>query len=159
MYGRSAENFLTIREFGAIGNGLSYAIGVAAAKPSKTIVLIDGDGSFLMHAQELDTIRRYGLRILICVLNDGAFGSELHKLRVDSVSEHGAVYGRGNLARIAQGYGLRGTVVTELAQLNDLLNEFNRSTGAELWDIHVSDKIMSPMMRRALGAMPAAGSS
>ena len=38
--------FLTIREFGAIGNGLSYAIGVAAARPETQVVLIDGDGGF-----------------------------------------------------------------------------------------------------------------
>ena len=31
MTDRSSDAFLTIREFGAIGNGLSYAIGVAAA--------------------------------------------------------------------------------------------------------------------------------
>jgi len=61
------------REFGAIGNELCYAVGVAAARPHRPIVLMTcGDGGFMMHARELDAIRRYDLPALICVLNDGA---------------------------------------------------------------------------------------
>ncbi|MDT7952867.1 MAG: thiamine pyrophosphate-binding protein [Acetobacteraceae bacterium] len=121
MRGRSADHFLAIREFGAIGNGLSYAAGLAAARPGRPLVLIDGDGGLLMHVQELETIRRHGLTMLICVLNDGAFGSEIHKLRADGLSDHGATFGRGDLARVAQGFGLRGTVVTDLARIPELL--------------------------------------
>jgi thiamine pyrophosphate-dependent acetolactate synthase large subunit-like protein len=152
MRGRSAERFLAIREFGAIGNGLSYAMGMTAAKPEKTVVLIDGDGSFYMHAQELETIRRHKLRILICILNDGAFGSEVHKLRADGVDDSGSMFDRGGLADIARGFGLRGATVTATQQLPQLLQGFERSTGAELWDIHVSDRVMSPPMRRSLKA-------
>src|SRR5213079_3047914 len=32
MVGRPAERYTTVREFGAVGNGLSYALGVAAAR-------------------------------------------------------------------------------------------------------------------------------
>jgi thiamine pyrophosphate-dependent acetolactate synthase large subunit-like protein len=152
MRGRSAERFLAIREFGAIGNGLSYAIGMAAAKPDKTVVLIDGDGGFYMHAQELDTVRRHGLRILICILNDGAFGSEIHKLRADGVDESGSMFGRGDLAEVARGFGLRGAAVTSAEQFAGLMRGFEGSAGAELWDIHVSDRVMSPVMRRAVKA-------
>lgn len=62
------------------------------------MVLIDSDGSFLMHAQELETLRRHGFRILICILNDGAYGTEIHKLRADGLNDDGAVFGRGDMA-------------------------------------------------------------
>ncbi len=42
MPSRPYERFLTIREFGAIGNGISFAMGVAAARPDRTVVLFDG---------------------------------------------------------------------------------------------------------------------
>jgi thiamine pyrophosphate-dependent acetolactate synthase large subunit-like protein len=148
MRGRSAERFLVIREFGAIGNGISYAMGMAAAKPDETIVLIDGDGSFYMHAQELETIRRHNLRILICVLNDGAFGAEIHKLRADGLDDSGSTFGRGDLGQVARGFGLRGATVTSADQFASLLEGFKSSEGAEVWDIHVSDLVMSPVMRR-----------
>jgi len=148
MRGRAAEHFFALREFGAIGNGLSYAIGVAAAKPGRPVVLIDGDGGLLMHVQELETVQRYGLPLLICILNDGAFGSEIHKLRADGLSDHGAIFGRGDLARLSQGFGLRGAAVHDLARLPGLVDAHRTSGMAELWDFPVSDRVMSPVMRK-----------
>jgi len=147
--GVQAESFLTIREFGAIGNGLCYAIGMAASAPNETVVLFDGDGGLMMHAQELETVQRYNLKVLICVFNDGAFGSEIHKLRADQLSDHGAIYGRTDLSSIARGFGLRGAVVTDLAQVPALLDEFETGDTAMIWDFQVSDQVMSPVMRRA----------
>ena len=150
MRGRSADHFLAIREFGAIGNGLSYAAGLAAARPGRPVVLIDGDGGLLMHIQELETLRRHGLKILICVLNDGAFGSEIHKLRADGLSDHGATFGRGDLAQVAKGFGLRGERIGDLGRLADLLEDHRRGEQAEVWDFPISDQVMSPVMRKGV---------
>jgi acetolactate synthase I/II/III large subunit len=148
LRGRKPENFNVIREFGAIGNGLSYAIGAAAGKPNRTIVLLDGDGSLLMHAQELETVRRHGLRLLICVLNDGAYGSEIHKMHSDGISAEGATFGRGDLAAVARGFGLRGRTINNGDQFATAFEEFRRAEpGAELWDIHVADNVTTPVMR------------
>jgi acetolactate synthase I/II/III large subunit len=147
MRGRRPEDFSVIREFGAIGNGLSYAIGVAAAKPDRIVVLLDGDGSLMMHAQELETVRRHGLRILVCVLNDGAYGSEIHKMRSDDISDEGGVHGRGDLAATARGFGLRGTTINRLDQFEQAFAEFQAAGGAELWDVHIADNVTSPVMR------------
>lgn len=152
MRGRSPASFLTIREFGAIGNGLCYAAGAAAARPNDTIVVIDGDGSFLMHVQELETIRRHNLRILVCVLNDGAYGPEIHKLRKDGISDAGSVFGRGDLGAVARGFGLQGRVITSLSQFEEAVEAFQSHDSAEVWDIHISDQVVSPMMRRAVAS-------
>ncbi|MCG6122613.1 MAG: thiamine pyrophosphate-binding protein [Microvirga sp.] len=149
IHGVSAERFLTIREFGAIGNGLSYAIGMAATAPKEPVVLFDGDGGLMMHAQELETLRRYGIKMLLCIFNDGAFGSEIHKLRADKLSDHGAIYGRTDLAAIARGFGLRGAVVTDLEQVPALIKEFEGGDTAMVLDFQVSDQVMSPVMSRA----------
>ncbi|MFC7704204.1 thiamine pyrophosphate-binding protein [Plastorhodobacter daqingensis] len=149
MRGRPAEHFHTIREFGAIGNGLSYAIGVAAAKPGRPVVLFDGDGGFLMHAQELETVRRHGLPILLCLLNDGAYGSEIHKLRADGLPDAGAVFGRGDLGAVARGFGLDGAVVTDLAGLEAQIARFAETRRGMVLDFHIDDDVTSPVMRRA----------
>ena len=156
MRGRSADHFLAIREFGAIGNGLSYAAGLAAARPGRPVVLIDGDGGLLMHIQELETIHRHGLKLLICVLNDGAFGSEIHKLRADGLSDHGATFGRGNLARLAEGFGLRGRTIGDLGDLASPLEAHRTAKVSEVWDFPISDLVMSPVMRRAVARRPKA---
>jgi acetolactate synthase I/II/III large subunit len=149
MPSRAQEKFLTIREFGAIGNGISFAMGVAAARPDRTVVLFDGDGSLMMHVQELETIRRHGLNILIVVLNDGAYGSEVHKLRSEGFPDDGSVFGYCDFAGIAHGFGLPGRTFTTLDDLPRRVAEFGAQGGAAVWDFHVSDKVLSPTMRRA----------
>ncbi len=146
---RPFDRFLTIREFGAIGNGISYAMGVSAARPGDTVVMFDGDGSLLMHVQELETIRRHGMNVLICVLNDGAYGSEIHKLRDEGLSDAGAVFGRTDLGAIARGFGIGGVRVDDLANLPGMVKDFARTGGAAVWDFPISDRVASPVIRRA----------
>jgi thiamine pyrophosphate-dependent acetolactate synthase large subunit-like protein len=149
MPSRPNERFLTIREFGAIGNGISFAMGVAAARPDRTVVLFDGDGSLMMHIQELETIKRHGMNILVILLNDGAYGSEVHKLRSEGLPEAGSVFGRPDFGAIARGFGLEGRTFTSLAELPQALDAFAKRGGAAVWDFHVSDKVVSPTIRRA----------
>lgn len=155
MRGRSAEHFLAIREFGAIGNGLSYATGLAAARPGRPVLLIDGDGGLMMHIQELEMLRRHGLQILICVLNDGAFGSEIHKLRAEGLSDHGATFGWGDLGAIGRGFGLNGEVVVDLDQIPGLLEAHERDGRTTIWDFPVSDRVVSPPMRKTMARQKA----
>ncbi|MEQ1774569.1 MAG: thiamine pyrophosphate-binding protein [Burkholderiales bacterium] len=149
MPSRPNERFLTIREFGAIGNGISFAMGVAAARPDKTVVLFDGDGSLIMHIQELETIKRHGLNILIVLINDGAYGSEVHKLRAEGLPDTGSVFGRPDFAAIARGFGLEGKTFKNLTDLPKLVQAFAEKGGAAVWDFHVSDRVVSPTIRKA----------
>ena len=159
MKKRPADRFLTIREFGAIGNGLSFAMGVATARPDDRVVLFDGDGSLLMHIQELETIVRHNMNILIVVMNDGAYGSEVHKLRAEGLPEQGAVFGRPNFASIATGFGGTGTTVNQLQQLPELIDQFSElsnnatasvgKTRLTIIDVQVSDKVVSSVIRRS----------
>ncbi|HTM77650.1 MAG TPA: thiamine pyrophosphate-binding protein [Devosia sp.] len=150
MRGWAAGKMHVMREFGAIGSGLSYAIGVAAARQNGKVVLFDGDGSLIMHIQEFETLKRHGLKVLICVMNDGAYGSEIHKLRDDGIDDSGAVFGRPDFAAIARGFGLRGSTVTDVGQFGDLFAGYQANGDAEVWDIHISDRVMTPRMRKNL---------
>src|SRR5690606_31820197 len=136
-----------MRDFGAIGNAISYAIGVAAARRDGRVVLFEGDGSILMHVQELECVKRHGLKLLIVCCNDGAYGAEIHKLREDGIDDTGAIFGRTDLAAIARGFGLRGENVTEPGNFARLLDEYEQADTAELWNVHVSDKVVNPRMR------------
>ncbi len=149
MPSRTNKHFLTIREYGAIGNGTSFAIGVAAARPDSRVVLFDGDGSVLMHIQELETMHRHNMRILIVVMNDGAYGSEIHKLRSEGLSETGAAFGFADLAGIARGFGLHGQTITDVSQIPAALEELKQIEGPALWDLRVSDKVISRITRQA----------
>jgi thiamine pyrophosphate-dependent acetolactate synthase large subunit-like protein len=59
------------------------------------------------------------------------------------------VFGRGDLGGIARGFGLAGSVVDDLAALPQRVAEFAAEPRGTLLDIHISDRVMSPVMRRA----------
>lgn len=143
------SHYTVIRDFGAIGNGTSFAMGTATAHPDRPVVLIDGDGSVLMNIQELETMFRHGLKILIIVLNDGAYGSEVHKLRADGVTDKGSVFGRPDFAAIGRGFGLTGKTFKDLNDIATSMDKFLMSTTATIWDVHISDKIASPQILKA----------
>ncbi len=155
MRGRSSDRFTTIREFGAVGNGLSYAMGVAAARRQGRdgrIVLIEGDGGFLFHIQELETVKRHGLRMLICIMNDAGYGSEFHKLRADGVDDSQAIFGRPEFHNIAKGFGLRGREIKagDLPNIGKYFAEFEAQGESEVWNIQISDKVTAPIMRQTI---------
>lgn len=143
------DHFTVIRDFGAIGNGTSFALGIAELYPDRPVILIDGDGSALMHIQELETMQRHNLHILTIVFNDGGYGSEIHKLRADGVPLDGAIFGRPDFAAIGRGFGLTGETFTDVSKLENCLAEFLRTGEPAIWDIHISDQVASPQILSA----------
>ncbi len=148
MRGRAAERYHVINDFGAIGSGLPAAIGVAKARGDGKVILIEGDGSLMMHIQELETIRRHGIRMLIAIVNDGGYGAEFHKFRANGVDPSGAIHGRGDIAGMATGFGLRGANISGMGKMEGLFREHQSANSAGLWDIHSDDLIPSRSYRR-----------
>ena len=103
----------------------------------------------MMHVQELETMKRHGLHVLVIVLNDGAYGSEVHKLKADEVSYDGSVFGRPDIAAVGKGFGLDGQTITEIGQMEDHFQEFMQSESPAIWDVHISDQIASPQILKA----------
>jgi acetolactate synthase-1/2/3 large subunit len=57
--------------FGAMGNGIGYAIGAQLAAPEKTIICLVGDGCMFMHGTEVSTAYNYDAPVLFIVVNNG----------------------------------------------------------------------------------------
>ena len=92
---------------------------------------------------------RHQMKVLTLVMNDGAYGSEVHKLRADHVSYDGSVFGRPDIATVARGFGLAGHTVTRLDDLDDLIAQFLASDRGALIDVHISDQVASPQILKA----------
>lgn len=152
MRGGDPTRYHAMREFGAIGNSISYAIGVAAARKNGKVVLFEGDGSLLMHIQELEAVKRHGIKLLIVCANDGAYGAEIHKLRADGIDDSGAIFGRPNFEAISKGFGLGGATVTDVKQFKALMEAYEKGNETVVWDVHTSDQVTTPKMRAGVKA-------
>jgi len=68
------RNHLTSGALGTMGFGLPAAMGAQFACPDRTVVLVSGDGSFMMNVQELTTIARCRLPVKIVLLDNSSLG-------------------------------------------------------------------------------------
>lgn len=68
------RRFFTSGGLGSMGFGLPAAIGAQAAHPGKTVIDIDGDGSFVMNIQELACAFCEKLPVKVLLLNNQHLG-------------------------------------------------------------------------------------
>ncbi|GAA0850002.1 acetolactate synthase 2 catalytic subunit [Marinobacter szutsaonensis] len=68
------RHHLTSGGLGTMGFGLPAAIGAQFADPNSTVINVTGDGSFMMNAQELATIRRYNLPLKLIIMDNQCLG-------------------------------------------------------------------------------------
>lgn len=71
---KKGQRFCTNFVLGEMGATLPYSIGLALAT-GKRIIHIEGDGGFQMNIQELETVRRLNLPIIMFIINNNGYGS------------------------------------------------------------------------------------
>lgn len=145
---RPADRYFIMHAFGAIGQALPGAIGIASERNDGKTVLIEGDGTFLMHIQELEVISRQKIKLLILIFNDGEYAAETHKLSGQGVDPAQSIFGRPSFEGIAKGFGLAGATVTSLDQLSSAIERHIDGNVATVVDIHISSNIPSIQYRR-----------
>jgi acetolactate synthase I/II/III large subunit len=134
--------------FGAVGQGLGTAIGAAVAS-GRPVVLVEGDGSLLMHAGELATVAVENLNLFTIVMNDGGFGSEIHKLNAKGLDGELARFGRVDFAAVARGFRIPGYTLESPDELAGIVHE-HLGNGPALVDVPMSKDAISAPTRRNL---------
>lgn len=137
--------------FGAIGAGLPLAMGVAAACPERPQLLIEGDGSLLQHLQELETVVREGLSLVVLVMNDAGYGAEVHKLAAKSLDPALAQWASPAFVAIARALGGDGRRLESEADIAPALREGLARGGLYLIDARISPSTRNDRYERALG--------
>jgi acetolactate synthase I/II/III large subunit len=149
LHRRGPRDHLYAYGFGAVGQGLGTAIGAAVAA-DRPVVLIEGDGSVLMHAGELATLAFERLNLLTIVMNDGGFGSEIHKLNAKGLDGELARFGRTDFAAVARGFGVPGHTLERPEQIAELVAEHLSRGGPTVVDVPMAPEAISAPTRRAL---------
>ncbi|WP_032404249.1 thiamine pyrophosphate-binding protein [Rhodococcoides fascians] len=138
----SADTFFFSPDFGAIGQGLGLAIGVAAGLGRTTLFV--GDGGFMMSVQELDAAVRHDIPLTVVVVNDGGYGQEFHSLNAKGLDPSTALFRTPDLARLAEGFGATGHVIGEVADLELLPQILADPQGVVVLDVRVTRDVVHP---------------
>lgn len=124
--------------FGAVGQGIGVAIGTGAGNPSRQHVVIEGDGSLMFNLQELETIVRHKMQMVLVVWNDAGYGAEVHKLVAKGFDEKLAQWESPDFVALAKAFGGYGVKLADAADINAAVTEGLRKGGLYLIDARVS---------------------
>ncbi len=108
---KKPRSFITSGGLGTMGFGLPAAIGAAFARPGETVVCIAGDGSVQMNIQELATLSKHRLPVVICILNNGVLGMVRQWQELFHAQRYSEIYladSNPDFAKLAEAYGIEG---------------------------------------------------
>ncbi|MFX1533608.1 MAG: thiamine pyrophosphate-binding protein [Promethearchaeota archaeon] len=127
---------------GHLGTGPGYAIGAKLARPDTPVYCLTGDGAFMFNIQELETMRRLNLPIVIVVANDRAHGMiKAGQKLVYSSRYIGVDFFDVRYDKIAQAMDCYGERVTEPAEIKAALKRAVDSGKPALLDVVIDGSI------------------
>jgi len=123
FYGfRHPRQIITSGGLGTMGFGCPAAIGAQFACPDKTVIDIDGDGSFCMTMVEVITAVGHGLPVKFVVLDNGYLGMVRQWQEMFYGRRYMAVEHRcPEFAQVAEGFGAKGMKVSDRSELRDAI--------------------------------------
>jgi acetolactate synthase-1/2/3 large subunit len=124
--------------FGAVGQGIGVAIGTGAGNPGRPHVAVEGDGSLMFNIQELETIVRHKMQMVLIVWNDAGYGAEVHKLVAKGFDEKLAQWESPDFVALAKAFGGDGVKLATASDIGGAVTEGLRKGGLYLIDARVS---------------------
>ncbi|RYY91584.1 MAG: thiamine pyrophosphate-binding protein, partial [Comamonadaceae bacterium] len=133
-------------DFASIGLGFGTALGVACGRPDVPTVLFIGDGGFLMSMGELETVVRADIPLVIVLMNDCAYGAELHYLKMHDMPVHLAKFVDVDFEPVAAAFGFTTATVRTLDELRALAPMLERPEGPIFLDCKINGSIVAPFL-------------
>ncbi len=140
---------------GTMGFGLPAAIGAAFARPGEQVVCVAGDGSIQMNIQELATIAKHRLPILIAITNNGVLGMVRQWQELFHAQRYSEIFladSNPDFAKLAEAYGIEGHNVFDRETARRLIPEVLARGGPALINfvVYESEKVY-PMIPSGAG--------
>lgn len=133
---KKPRTWLCSSGLGTMGFGLPAAMGAQVAAPKKTVIDIDGDGSFLMNIQELQTLKEEKIPVKCVILNNKYLGmvAQWEDRFYKSIRGH-TYLGEANFAEIAHAFGIEGATISKREEIEPSLKKMLKSKGPFVLDV------------------------
>ena len=128
-------------EFGSIGVAVPFGLGVAFARPDRLTVAVEGDGSLMQCLGDLDTLVRCEVPLLVLVMDDRAYGAEIHKLRRLGIPDGLAHFTNPDFAAVAHDLGLDAHTVRRQEDLDEVFPRLRDLRRPTLVHVHVTQQV------------------
>ncbi|WP_380875620.1 thiamine pyrophosphate protein [Sphingomonas sp. DBB INV C78] len=130
---------------GAMGYGLPAGVAAALRAPHRQTIVLAGDGCFLMNGQELATAVRYGLKMLVLIIDNGSYGTiRMHQERRYPARISGTDLVNPDFAAYARAFGAWAETVTETADFAAALARAQEQPGVALLHLKTDIEQIGP---------------
>jgi acetolactate synthase-1/2/3 large subunit len=109
--------------FATMGIGVPGGIAAKLVEPGRRVVVVTGDGGFLMNVQELETAKRLGTAFVTVVWVDGSYGVIRWKQERSFGRTFGVDFGNPDFAALAASFGLPGFNITSADDFSPVLDK------------------------------------
>ncbi|MCR5615737.1 MAG: thiamine pyrophosphate-binding protein [Saccharofermentans sp.] len=145
MHIKEGTRLFTNSGCAAMGYGFPAAVGCAVAKEGERVICIDGDGSFQMNIQEMQTVIYNKMNLKTFVLNNNGY----HSIRQTQTNLFqpplvGVCDGNGlsfpNLEKLSWAYGMRYVKIDDSSDIEAKVKEVLEGNDPVLCEVVLSDK-------------------
>lgn len=131
------SNHLTSGGLGTMGYGLPAGIGAQLANPEARVIVMSGDGSFMMNIQELATLKRYNIPVKIVLFDNQTLGMvrQWQELFFEKRYSETNLADNPDFAKVAEAFGIPALTVKTRDEVEDAVNRVMSDDGPLL--VHV----------------------
>lgn len=141
------RSWVFAQDFQSLGLGLAGAVGAGQAHPDSLTVSIVGDGGLRMSLSELDSAICAGTPLLVVVLDDGAYGAELHQFGPLGEPVEPSLLSRLDFAGVATAMGARSATVRRADDIEPALADWLAApSGVFLLQMYITRRVRGDWM-------------
>ncbi len=109
--------------FASMGGSLPGAVACKLASDNDPVVVVSGDGGFLMNVQELETAKRLGLAFTIVVINDEKYSLIAKEQLLSGVPVSNIYFTNPDFTKLAESFGLKHFLVKNKEEFREALSK------------------------------------
>jgi acetolactate synthase-1/2/3 large subunit len=141
--------FITSGGLGTMGFGTGAALGAQVGRPDKRVINIAGDGSFQMNCNELATLAKNNIPVVILLMNNHTLGMvrQWQTLFYDKRYAHTTLDHSIDWVKLAEAFGAQGMSLPADAEIEPILQkalDLNKPVVIDC-EIPIDDKVL-PMV-------------
>ncbi|RJQ34271.1 acetolactate synthase large subunit [Candidatus Parcubacteria bacterium] len=118
--------------FATMGAGLAVGMAAKLINPRKKVVVVAGDGGFLMNVADLETAKRLKLDLVIIILDDSGYGMIKWKQSGMGLKDFGLSFENPDFVQLAAAFGVTGHCIESAAEFEPTLRNALKDGGIHI---------------------------
>lgn len=117
-----------------MGAGLPVGMAAQILDPSRKVVVVAGDGGFVMGMSDLETAVRLGLHLVIVIVNDSGYGMIKWKQESMGLENFGLDFTNPDFVKLADSFGAHGYRINSADEFKQTLVSALNADGVHIID-------------------------